>query len=133
MLFPIKNYIFAKSQDTVYTSSWANALFGIHTITGTVLSDKDCENFFSQNENSKSIAPYHLCTLRSVDTSNIPCSTEVGGPVMIKSGSLWYIVGIVSTAPPCTGYSPELHTSVTSYLDWIKYNMRPFQGYLRLF
>ncbi|RZC41692.1 Trypsin domain containing protein [Asbolus verrucosus] len=48
------------------------------------------------------------------------CEGDSGGPLQIKQGKLYVLIGITSFGEECGGNLPGIYTKIHSYLDWIE-------------
>uniref|UniRef100_A0A1Y1K0Y6 Peptidase S1 domain-containing protein n=1 Tax=Photinus pyralis TaxID=7054 RepID=A0A1Y1K0Y6_PHOPY len=65
----------------------------------------------------------HLCAYEVRESSS--CRGESGSPLMLSVKNQWEQVGIVSFGFVCGLDFPTVFVKITSYLDWIKENVRP--------
>lgn len=66
--------------------------------------------------------PSQIC---AGDVGKDSCNGDSGGPILMKSGSVWYQVGLVSYgANDCGNGLPGVYTRVAYYLDWIRANLK---------
>ncbi|XP_031354792.1 phenoloxidase-activating factor 3-like [Photinus pyralis] len=70
----------------------------------------------------KIVTTNHLCV--SEDKTTFTCQGDSGGPLMLSVKNQWSGVGIVSFGKFCGTDDPGVYTKVSSYLDWIKQNVR---------
>lgn len=75
------------------------------------------------------VTDYDVCTIDSTTGDSFSCRGDAGGPVMFTISSQWYLQGLASRGVTCGKGYPEVHTKVTSYLKWIRLNMRPWQPF----
>ncbi|CAL4068266.1 unnamed protein product, partial [Meganyctiphanes norvegica] len=66
-----------------------------------------------------------ICALGS--SNEDACVNDSGGPLVVKEGNSWVVVGLVSWGPnnDCGGIDgkPGVYTRVGNYLDWIGSNI----------
>ncbi|XP_031353251.1 phenoloxidase-activating factor 3-like [Photinus pyralis] len=75
------------------------------------------------NKAGKLLTTNHLCV--SEDKNTFTCQGDSGGPLMLSVRNQWEGVGVVSFGTSYCGPDyPVVYTKVSSYLDWIRQNVR---------
>nr|XP_045581478.1 proclotting enzyme-like [Procambarus clarkii] len=111
--------------DTVVLAGWGNLKFNgqspekLQEATQKVVNLDECARNYSTlpDSDEQPLTDEHVCTSApGVDS----CQGDSGGPVMLRKGSTWYQVGIVSYGHRCAepGF-PGVNTFVPSYISWI--------------
>ncbi|XP_053678102.1 transmembrane protease serine 9-like [Anopheles nili] len=81
-----------------------------------------CQTQFREHKLGISIGQNHVCALgeKWMDEFTDACTGDSGGPLVMQVQSKFFLVGVVSTGPPCGSNLPGVYTRVSSYLDWIE-------------
>ncbi|CAK1550631.1 unnamed protein product [Leptosia nina] len=82
--------------------------------TLTVISHKQCKDFYSKRAAKEPIVDTQLCTYVSGDVGI--CQGDSGGPLVYEDE----VVGITSFNVPCARGAPDVFANVFSYSRWIK-------------
>ncbi|XP_023169243.2 serine protease snake-like [Drosophila hydei] len=83
------------------------------------ISDDLCQDYYTRELLAEGLAASQLCagdTKGKGDT----CQGDSGGPLLMRSDSIWYLVGITSLGQGCATGPPSIYTRVSSHLDWIE-------------
>ncbi|KAK5643999.1 hypothetical protein RI129_007844 [Pyrocoelia pectoralis] len=71
------------------------------------------------NDSRRIVSLNHFCVVEALAV----CQGDSGGPLMLSVKNQWEQVGILSFGKACGNFS-SVYIKVTSYLDWIKANLR---------
>ncbi|XDV11413.1 hypothetical protein PO909_000359 [Leuciscus waleckii] len=81
----------------------------------SIVNDSDCYNIYGPIITSNTI-----CAGLVNQGAKRICSTDSGGPMVSRKGSLWIEFGIVSQSRGCDPKYPGIYIRVSQYQDWIK-------------
>ncbi|KAK5643917.1 hypothetical protein RI129_007762 [Pyrocoelia pectoralis] len=85
-----------------------------------LISLDECQRLY--NDSRKPVTSDHLCALEGRES--FTCQGDGGGPLMLSVKNQWEQVGIVAFGKACGLDFPSVYVKITSYLDWIKENLR---------
>ncbi|KAK5643916.1 hypothetical protein RI129_007761 [Pyrocoelia pectoralis] len=107
-------------------SGWGDDSFGgfqtsiKKKILAKLISLDECQRLY--NNSRKPVTSDHLCALEGRES--FTCQGDGGGPLMLSVKNQWEQVGIVAFGKACGLNFPSVYVKITSYLDWIKENLR---------
>ncbi|KAJ8664873.1 hypothetical protein QAD02_006535 [Eretmocerus hayati] len=101
----------------IIISGFGNASLFLKKTEVYTITQIECKKYFERTAN-KTILSSHICTNRGPGYGT--CQGDSGGPLIYKNK----IVGIVSAGDTkCDAGFPDVHTRVSSYLKYIKYEI----------
>ncbi|XP_031353249.1 phenoloxidase-activating factor 3-like [Photinus pyralis] len=123
---PAATSLYLKDGVALAVSGWGFTQFGGESakikkkVSAQLLPLDTCRGVY--NNTRQLITTNHLCV--SEDKTTFTCQGDAGGPLMLSVKNQWEGVGVVSFGTYCGAEYPAVYTKVSSYLDWIRQNVR---------